>query len=391
MSEKTFWLYKPHHESLYGRSVSGCLKRWPRISKYGYLLDNGKQFERHGFRLGILLGEKKGSFALIFRAVALIYIYTWLIFNRYPFLNVRIAFSKNSMREGDALFFFIRQLDRNRDEIYQLINQQNVQAICHFCHFHNHAERRGKLFRSLGAKVVPVFESNLRRDSALFQAYYEGHSERFIVIPFVVQPRFANLNSFDYRKKKVLISGSLTYIDKIDDGFSALKSVYGRQLRSIHPKRQYIYENPYVCPELVDCAVDLIEPSPLGAYVNSYYKKEDILSLYNQYQFYAAEVDVAGAPAIAAVEGMACGSVLLSESTRYLEDWGLSEGQHFLSWDGSYNGIRTLTGNAVLMRQISEQAAMYAIENFAGNSVISALVTQLSVNDSCVDSDHVAA
>lgn len=232
-------------------------------------------------------------------------------------------------------------------------------------------------------------EVNLSESSELFRKYY--HVARpWIVIPFVFADRFKNIKPFKERQNKCFSTGTITYKEHKE-----FVSVYGDPCDQ--PARKFVKDNPDFFEGTVDCySSDYLEDNPGKKYVDGenylirLYKKFynlthvgkqkkyfsfNMVEKFNDYKMHLLGEEILGVPGIGYVEGMACGSAYIGLDSPMYRDLGLIPGVHYISYDGTKEGLRETVQfwqrpeNQAELEQIAKRGCEYARANFCGEAV----------------------
>lgn len=271
----------------------------------------------------------------------------------------------------------------------------NAFKVLSMLHFHGRKDENAKIEQ---AGINCYFnEVNLSKTSEIFQKYY--HVERpWIIIPFVFGERFKNIKPFHERQNKCFSTGTITY--KKHEEFL---SVYGDPCDQ--PARKFVKDNPEYFKDTVDCySSDYLEDNP-GKTINStdntivkFYKKIynrthvgkqkkyfsfNMVEKFNDYKMHLLGEEILGVPGIGFVEGMACGSAYIGLDSPMYRDYGLIPGIHYISYDGTKEGLRKTVEyyqqpeNQEELERIAKTGCDFVRENFCGEVVADTLLRDL--------------
>lgn len=240
-------------------------------------------------------------------------------------------------------------------------------------------------------------EVDLSKSSELFRKYY--HVERpWIVIPFVFAERFKNVKPFKERQNKCFSTGTITYKEHEE-----FLSVYNDPCDQ--PARKFVKDNPDFFKDTVDCySCDYLEDNAGKKYVDGenylvrMYKKVynlthvgqqkkyfsfNMVEKFNDYKMHLLGEEILGVPGIGYVEGMACGSAYIGLDSPMYRDLGLIPGVHYISYDGTKEGLRKTvefwqkSENQDELELIAKRGCEFVRKNFCGEKVAERLMTAL--------------
>ncbi len=280
------------------------------------------------------------------------------------------------------------------DEYDMLEKAKGQKALC-MIHFGGNATENA-LIEKAGISCY-YNEANLSQTSAIFQRYY--HVDRpWLIIPFVFAERFKNLKPFSARKNRAFSVGTITY--KANPEFL---SVYGDPCDQ--PIRKTVKDNPDYFADTVDCySQDYLEDDDVKAIRESdnpltktykrihnrfhtgrqkKYFSFDMVEKFNEYKMHIVGEEILGVPGIGFVEGMACGSAYIGIDSPMYRDLGLIPGEHYISYDGTKEGLRATIEywqrpeNQQELERIAANGCCFVRENFCGPKVAERLVESL--------------
>lgn len=240
-------------------------------------------------------------------------------------------------------------------------------------------------------------EVDLSKSSELFRKYY--HVERpWIVIPFVFAERFKNVKPFKERQNKCFSTGTITYKEHEE-----FLSVYNDPCDQ--PARKFVKDNPDFFKDTVDCySCDYLEDNAGKKYIDGenylvrMYKKVynlthvgqqkkyfsfNMVEKFNDYKMHLLGEEILGVPGIGYVEGMACGSAYIGLDSPMYRDLGLIPGVHYISYDGTKEGLRKTvefwqkSENQDELELIAKRGCEFVRKNFCGEKVAERLMTAL--------------
>lgn len=104
---------------------------------------------------------------------------------------------------------------------------------------------------------------------------------------------------------------------------------------------------------------------------------------FNDYKMHIVGEEVLGIPGIGFVEGMACGSAYIGIDSPMYRDMGLIPGEHYITYDGTPEGLRTTIEywqrpeNQDELERIASNGYRFVTENFNGQRVAEQLIDEL--------------
>lgn len=287
--------------------------------------------------------------------------------------------------------------------IYNIMGQTNYEAatimpafkVLSMLHFHGR-KTENELIEKAGIHCY-FNEVDLSKSSDLFNKFY--HVERsWIVIPFVFADRFKNIKPFSERQNKCFSTGTITYKEHEE-----FLSVYGDPCDQ--PARKFVKDNPEFFKDTVDCySSDYLEDNAGKKYKEGenklirLYKKFynvthvgkqkkyfsfNMVEKFNEYKMHLVGEEILGVPGIGFVEGMACGSAYIGLDSPMYRDYGLIPGVHYIAYDGTKEGLRTIVEHyqkpehQAELERIAKAGCEFVRENFYGPKVAEKLMERL--------------
>ena len=99
--------------------------------------------------------------------------------------------------------------------------------------------------------------------------------------------------------------------------------------------------------------------------------------------------EILGIPGIGYVEGMACGSAYIGLDSPMYRDLGLIPGVHYIAYDGTKEGLRSIIEfwqrpeNQAELEAIAKRGCDFVRTNFRGDKVASELLSSLKKEQKC--------
>lgn len=327
-----------------------------------------------------------------------------------PFLNLfsglenRLTLRKNKIPRK-SVTVLRRTSDIRNDDIvliynvftpqYRQISDVKAFKALSMLHFHGRADEDA-LIEMAGVQCY-YNEVDLSKTSEIFRKYY--HVERpWVVIPFVFAQRFQNIKPFDQRHNKCFSTGTITYKEHPE-----FLSVYTDPCDQ--PARKFVKDNPEFFADTVDCySSDYLEDNPgkpvrpgdnplkklyKQIYNRTHIGKQkkyfsfDMVEKFNDYKMHLLGEEILGVPGIGFVEGMACGSAYIGLDSPMYRDLGLVPGVHYITYDGTKEGLRDTVRhwqrpeNQAELAKIADAGCRYVRENFCGTAAAEGLLAGL--------------
>ena len=328
------------------------------------------------------------------------------LLNKFSGIENAITLHKNGIKRS-RIKVLRRPEEIQKDDIviiYNVCNEglRGMEKIDAFkalsmLHFHGRKNENAKIEQ---AGIDCYFnEVNLSKTSEIFNKYY--HVEKpWIIIPFVFGERFKNIKPFNERQNKCFSTGTITY--KKHEEFI---SVYGDPCDQ--PARKFVKDNPEYFKDTIDCySSDYLEDNPGKAIKSSdnaiikFYKKLynrthvgkqkkyfsfNMVEKFNDYKMHLLGEEILGVPGIGFVEGMACGSAYIGLDSPMYRDYGLIPGVHYISYDGTKEGLRATVEyyqkpeNQDELERIAQTGCEFVREHFCGEIVSKSLLNNLVI------------
>lgn len=305
--------------------------------------------------------------------------------------KITILTKVDEIRPDDIVILY-NIMGKSNYEVAGNINAFKALSMLHF-----HGRKQENEFMEKADFQCYFNEVDLSKSSELFQKFY--HVKRpWIVIPFVFAERFQNIKPFKERQNKCFSTGTITY--KEHEEFI---SVYGDPCDQ--PARKFVKDDPEYFKDTVDCySSDYLEDNAGKKYVEGenyfirMYKKIynlthvgqqkkyfsfNMVEKFNDYKMHLLGEEILGVPGIGYVEGMACGSAYIGLDSPMYRDLGLIPGIHYISYDGTKEGLRKTVEywqkaeNQEELEQIAQRGCTFVRENFNGKKVAEKLMSEL--------------
>ena len=324
--------------------------------------------------------------------------------NRLSGIENRITLKKNGIAPK-KITVLRNPSEIRKDDIVILYNvcheglrgmeQVNAFKALSMLHFHGRKEEDADIRR---ADIGCYFnEVDLSATSEIFRKYYSV-KRPWVIHPFVFAERFKNIKPFKERKNKCFSTGTITY--KKHEEFL---SVYGDPCDQ--PARKFVKDNPEYFKDTIDCySSDYLEDNP-GKTVNpgdnvfvKFYKKIynrthvgkqkkyfsfNMVEKFNEYKMCLIGEEILGVPGIGYVEGMACGCAYIGIDSSMYRDLGLIPGTHYISYDGTKEGLRRtveyyqLEEHQEELERIAKTGCEFVRTHFNGQSTAEMLISKL--------------
>jgi hypothetical protein len=405
--ELTFVFYKPHANVWFRNTVKNIRANYFLPSKYASFFDYALNSENKIYFATALYygGGVKGFLRSISDAIELI---AWCILNKINLRKVGFIFTKNALAKKDIFFAmhygnFTGEL--TQDAIHgtgmaRYLADVSIYKIVHMTHYAYNPSIGNKNLKILSPNLL-VAENNLERNSVFFKKYFEEFSGKFNTLSYTPAPRFVSRTPFADRINKLVATGSITF--KMTDK-EFLDHFGGNELQ---PLRRQLYEqaSQYVTTmnSLIVDINDLrvVRPSrPKDTLqkrlvrrlkrslkrnrpedtLQDYYRK-NIVDTYNEHRMFVVPEEVCDLPAIAFVEGMACGCAYFGLDSPMYRELGLVPGVHYVGYDGSIPDlmakVRYYQKHTTELNDIANNGCEFVEKNLSPDAVYGAFFKQL--------------
>lgn len=298
--------------------------------------------------------------------------------NGIPIDKVTILTDESQIRKDDILIiynYYANQYEfRKRPDCFIAVS-----------HIHFNTSNAEKM-RNLNPDLL-YNEANFQHGSKIYDAFYSWYKNEFYVIPFVYADRFTPKIEFSSRKDKCFSTGTVTYMHNITP-------YYGNPCAQ--PARKQIMIHQAELKGLVDCynsdyLEDTEEKKLKGNHIiariyNTIYSKLysgrqkkyysfDMVEKFNEYKMCLVGEEIMQIPGIGFVEGMACGCAYIGQTEGYYEDYGMTEGVHYIGYDGTIEDLKKKVTfyqqpeNQHRLEQIAMEGCCFVRENFKGDKI----------------------
>jgi hypothetical protein len=348
--------YNPQKNGMFGLTLMNWLNKSKIPLKYAYLLDLLKNGN------AIIYCDEYGSsipfdFGVFNKILKYIEIKLWLNINGIK--KTTILFNSKKINNEDYLFIiayeFLQKI--NTKAVSELLDL-NCNKLIHFSHYFFRTKELNQNIAKY-KNIHIIAESDLKKNSKYFNTYFQNYTNEIYVLPFVVNTRFNNIKKYNNRITKCLAVGSFMTMQREDYNESILDYLNNN---TIHPLRKEIYESKNKLSSFIECRIDYINEfwnlktnsnkgNILTNFINKYKKKvqnnwgksnhfkANIVDLYNDYKMVFSSDDAGELPSISFFEAMVCGCVNLAIPNKNLEDLGLIQDFHYISFDGSLDSL----------------------------------------------------
>lgn len=269
----------------------------------------------------------------------------YVLKKNFPSTNINIIGKTEEIKSDDIVIgYFFDELTRN---IIAELPGHKVLMSNHFVAINESMD--------LTKWGVEAFVSEINLDNNDFVNRYIKHDNiKMITCPYTFAERFCNKNLS--RKNKLFAVGTLSTC-KGNKGYKLYREMFKTEWIQI--MRKEIFENADKYPEEMDSYISYIFEDKIAinptdsAIVKKYkswknkhsiwtqrkYESFDMVEKFNEYLYFACPEELVGMPGIGFVEGMACGTAYIGIDAQYYRDLGLIPGVHYISYDGTMNGL----------------------------------------------------
>ena len=248
--------------------------------------------------------------------------------------------------------------------------------------------------KEMGVEAV-VSEIDIEKND-FFDRYIKHDGVRSIMCPYIFADRFKNKHY--ERKNKLFAVGTLSTC-KGTSGYRLYREMFGTEW--IQPMRKEIFERAKEYPEEIDPYISYIYEDKLvinrtdpfltkrykewknrhTVWTQRKYESFDMVEKFNGYLYFVCPEELVGMPGIGFVEGMACGTAYIGIDADYYRDYGLIPGKHYLTYDGTMEGlidrVHYCMEHVGEVRQIAAEGEKFVREHFDQKVVAKALFEEL--------------
>ena len=212
-----------------------------------------------------------------------------------------------------------------------------------------------------------------------FHSYFSWYKKNFLVLPFAVSGRFKINQDFLKRSDEILATGSFHNLEKEPSKYLYRDFIQTCGINTYHPLRKEIYYSRKELKGTINSKISLYRDyakSWLGSFISVFdiaqksYFSIDLVDLYNGHKFAIVGEEITGAPALGALEAIACGCVLFA-SPQYMVGLGLVEGRDYLPYDGTLVDLLKVKSNLDYknLHKISKSGNQIAQDEFSMEAV----------------------
>lgn len=308
--------------------------------------------------------------------------------NGIPLSKVTVLKSETDLRPTDIIVVYAYY---GQTQLYWKNIPEGVRVICQI-HF---GTKNADLERRFAPHAM-YNESNLQKYSGMWRRDLPWFSGKFLTMPFVYEPRFQSKKPFTERKCKAVSVGTITYMPNIAD-------YYGDPCAQ--PARRNCRVLAKECPDVIDSfnsdyledQHDVKRKPTSNPVIRVWRRLHDKFTVGHQKQYYSFNMvdkfndyriavvgeEIMGIPGIGFVEAMACGCAYIGQTTGYYEEYGMREGEHYIGYDGTKEGLRATIEywqrpeNQDALERIAATGCRFVRENFCGPKVAERLLESL--------------
>lgn len=366
---KKIFLINGHRTGLIMKDLSNYWFGIPAITKYKFLLDS--LVARNDVELYNLVTEEGSSMPHGLKSKYFSFIESKYILHKNGYGDkIKTIMYPYDVSPEDSVWSFVHVWDTSN--ILRELNSIHKVIMLNQFNFHSVQE-----IESVTKYATDfVFEANVFQPNGLIFQYKLPKDYKFHLLPYAVADRFADHNPFFKRKKKAIATGTLARCNN-----SMHINYFGTNL--CHKMRKLIFDNKDNLKGYIDSFItpfyenskmknDGPNSSKIRHFYNLFYnlfvakagsqKKYfsfDIVKKYNEYQMAIVPEELVGAPAIGAFECMACGCAMIGIDSYMYRDLGLIPNKHYVSYDGTIDGLKNVI---CYYQQHQEELAQIAME-----------------------------
>lgn len=341
----------------YFKTISHWIRGKNPTGKYTYILEESLVEET----VSILLSSNKNGPLItrqFYRFLRFLRFYLWLKINNLPLKKFKLFFDCSSFTSQDIVFSFAHDnlakipVDCDEDAYLNDLKNSKANFLIHLSHYVYSIETLSKRAKSLN-KIFFIAEANLQKHSSFFKKFFSWYSEEFFVLPFCPQKRFVDLEG--ERSKLALAIGAITFeineqafiehfhtniLQPSRELILKNKKEF-RDLDVIINKLPSRFEHKGALSHISSRFINHLKSMVKGNEEKRYYSL-DIVELYNSYKYFLCPPELGELPGIGMSEGMASGSIFITERSAFLEDYGMVAGRDYLEYDGTLEGLSRL-------------------------------------------------
>jgi glycosyltransferase involved in cell wall biosynthesis len=336
------YLYNPHNNHSYAKTIQRLIFRHPQFSKLNYVL---RSLKKQDTALSLIDGEvfpessKYWPHGMLWSKLEY---YLWSKVN-----NIKIKASLiKSVQIDDSDILILTAKDLKYKKIYDLVESSECKIILLTNHFFNSYDSNCMFLNRYHHRVSLVSEASIVDNPVLGIGLDYDMNE--YQVGWAVSSRFSSYADFSRRKKRCASLGSITirkfggFINKILRSYNEI---------TIHPSRYYIYKNQdkfnYVdvfseCRDYASSArvLSLTTINSLffkivimfrNKLVTTKYYSVNMVDLMNSYQFIIYGHDIFEQPSLGVYEAMSCGCVVIGTDSYAYRSIGLTHNYNYIS------------------------------------------------------------
>lgn len=390
-------LMNPHADDFFRKPVSFLLAGRKSLAKYEYLVSEPI---RKGQKVDILVDGTLSSVigqdffnllpAWLRRLILAVEIWIWITINDLRGA-VNVHWTPKTIK--DRKFIYVTSYKNcvgafgARKDTLNFFNYKIVNLSHYFIRTEEKARNISKM-----SGVIYTAEADLRQN-AYFKNFFDN-SRPFLVAPFAVPSRFTSQKPLDERLQKCAATGSFhnLYDENPRRYYEDFLNFFG--CSSYHPIRKLIYDNKEKYAHAISCRISPYREAKnsgtlLGKLLNflnidvrqKNYFSFDIVDFYNDHVFAIVGEELSGLPPIGFFEAMACGCIVFGEGEAYYQGLDLTPGVHYLSHDGTLEGIvatmEAARQDPATLTAISNAARAYVDEHCRNHALMARLLAGL--------------
>ena len=342
------------------KTISQWVRNKNAMNKYEYLLDHYLQQGVVNVILPVAKVGKVSKGVNIF--LRLVRFRIWLLINKLSYKNFNVLFLYYNIKSKDTVFSFFHDNFASTpvccdNELYiDMIYKAECSFLVHLNHYVYNVEK-GSQICSKVHRLSFVAETNLYRHSIYFSERFDWYRRDVLILPFCVQDRFI-VKSKVSRTLKAVATGSVTF--RLNE--ATFLEYFGTDL--LQPQRKYLLDNSEAVSNLDMSTSEYGSFKNKGLFLSLFLKfKQNIASFipsycldtakltnfydidlsehYNSYNFVICPSELIGLPGVGAFEAMACGAVLIDDSNKFYDDYGLYSDEHYICYDGTIGDLKS--------------------------------------------------
>lgn len=362
--------FSPDIDPMMGTTLNDYRNKRKSISKYSYLIKQSLKFQPNETYFYV----KSGRGLLKINWLNKFKFLYWARINKYRIKWDHLLDDQSIFGDGDVLLCNSRRCLKD-DSLKVFEHFTKLKKLAILDHYMVDTEKIAS--NSNKYKINGYLAAaNLYKTSDYFKKFFSFNQQDVYVLPHVAEARFNKNVEFNGRKNKTFVSGGIAIFNRdepyLKDFFSFFPdSVY-------HPMRRVIYENSNQLSSFIDHKLYVISSPALSRSASldslkKYHADFNMVEAYNSYKMFLAPEELSGLPAIAFIEGLNCGAVLIGKNGAIYEDLGFEDRESYIAYDGTLpdlcEKISYYQRHSKELSKIAQTGYSFCVKNFNQETV----------------------